>query len=337
MLKKVDAEIETIFNSPDKWEHKSIVADGYNTSYAEAGDPNAEPLILVHGGACEVGMGYSRWYPNIIPLAENFHVFAIDELGSGDTDPPRDLHLLGNVHVRADHVIAFMDALNLKRKWHLVGQSQGGWIVTYIAIKRPDLVDKLVLIDSASTSGSAIRYEDRGEDQFIDVNRQKVKVDGSGWLPYFDKVFEPNSKMPKEGLHDTKQGLKEYIGVFHENKEAVSDDWIDLLWESKQKWYDTYMAHRGKKYWKDKALNGHYAQFEIDGKQIREHVDQIKIPTLVLWGRNSVKGMDPGFEVYKNLPLAEMHVFNNANHFLWTDQPERFNSMVTWFLQREMN
>jgi len=86
MLKKVETELEMIFNSPDKWEPKTTVADGYNTSYAEAGDPNAEPLILVHGGACEVGMGYSRWYPNIIPLGENFHVFAIDELGSGDTD-----------------------------------------------------------------------------------------------------------------------------------------------------------------------------------------------------------------------------------------------------------
>ena len=337
MLKKVEQEIETIFNSPNKWQHKSIVADGYNTSYAEAGDPNTAPLILVHGGACEIGMGYSSWYPNIIPLAENFHVFAIDELGSGDTDPPRDLPLLGNVHIRAEHVIAFMDALDLGQKWHLVGQSQGGWIVTYIAIMRPDLVEKLVLIDSASTSGSAIRYADRGENQIIDVNRQIVKVDGSGWLPYFEKVFEPNSKMPKAVLHDTKEGLKEYIGVFHENKEAVKDEWIDLLWESKQKWYSTYMAHRGKAYWKDKALNGHYAQFEVKGAQIRESIHEITMPTLVLWGRNSVKGMDPGFEVYKSLPNAEMHVFNNANHFLWTDQPERFNSMVTWFLQREIN
>ncbi|MEL0108051.1 MAG: alpha/beta hydrolase [Rhodospirillaceae bacterium] len=336
-MSKSSAEtLPTIFNSPDLWEHKFIEADGYKTSYAEAGDPDAEPLILVHGGACEIGMGFSRWYPNIIPLAEKFHVFAIDELGSGDTDPPRDLPLLGNVHSRGDHVIAFMDALNLGRKWHLVGQSQGGWIVTYIAITRPDLVEKLVLIDSASTSGSAIRHEDKGEEQYIDVNRQKVKVDGSGWLPYFDKVFEPNSKMPKAGLLDTKKSFKEYVSVFHENKNAVTDEWIDHLWSYKEKWMPIYLSHRGKDYWKDKALNGHYAQFEVNGIQIREHVHKITVPTLVLWGRNSVKGMDPGFEVYKNLPNAEMYVFNNANHFLWTDKPEKFNSLVTWFLERDM-
>jgi pimeloyl-ACP methyl ester carboxylesterase len=331
-----NGEIETLFNSPDKWEKKSIVADGYTTSYAEAGDPNAEPLILCHGGACEVGMGFSRWYPNIIPLAEKFHVFAIDELGSGDTDPPRDLPLLGNVHSRAEHVIAFIDALDLGRPWHLVGQSQGGWIVTYITITRPDLVNKLVLIDSASTSGSAIKRDDKGEMQTIDVNRQIVNVDGTGWLPYFDKVFEPNSKMPKEGLLDTRESFRDYLSVFVERKEAVTEEWLDLLWQSGKKWMDTYMGHRGKDYWADKALNGHYAQFEVKGVQIREHVDKITCPTLVIWGRNSVKGLDPGFDVYKGLPNAELHVFNDANHFLWLDQPEKFNSLVTWFLVRDM-
>jgi pimeloyl-ACP methyl ester carboxylesterase len=336
MANSLDQEIETIFSHPDKWEHKSIVADGYTTSYAEAGDPDAEPLILVHGGACEVGMGFSRWYPNILPLAENFHVFAIDELGSGDTDPPRDLPLLGNVHSRGNHVIAFMEALDLGCPWHVVGQSQGGWIVTYITITRPELVNKLVLIDSASTSGSAIKRADKGETQTIDVNRQIVDVDGSGWLPYFDEVFEPNSKMPKEGLLDTKESFRRYLQVFVEKKEAVTDDWLDLLWKSREKWLDTYMGHRGKDYWLDKKLNGHYKQFEVDGIQIREHVDKIIQDTLVIWGRNSVKGMDPGFDTYKGLPNAELHVFNEANHFLWLDQPEKFNNLVTWFLQRDM-
>lgn len=72
-MSKSSAEtLPTIFNSPDLWEHKFIEADGYKTSYAEAGDPDAEPLILVHGGACEIGMGFSRWYQISFRSPKNF-------------------------------------------------------------------------------------------------------------------------------------------------------------------------------------------------------------------------------------------------------------------------
>ena len=186
--------METLFNSPDKWESKYITADGYNTHYIEAGKNNPEPLILVHGGANEIGMGNYRWYPNIIPLGEHFHVHAVDELGHGYTDPPRNLEDLGHVRVRAEHVISFIEALDVGPV-NLAGQSQGGWIVAYITIKRPELVKKLVLIDSGSTSGSAIKREGQeNQAQYIDVDGKQIKVDGSGDLPYFKEVFAQDKK-----------------------------------------------------------------------------------------------------------------------------------------------
>ena len=324
---------ETLFNSPDKWNSRFAEADGYRTHYIEAGASNPERLLLCHGGANEIGMGNYRWYPNIVPLGERFHVFAIDELGHGQTDPPRNLDDLGHVRVRADHVIRFIEALDLAPV-NLVGQSQGGWIVTYITLKRPDLVRKLVLIDSGSTAGSGIRKEGEGR-QVIEVDGRQVEVDGSGDLPYFEDVFEPGTMMPKEGLTTTRDGIRKYIQAFVYDKSMVTEEYLDHLMELSARWNDLYMKYKGKEYWEKNGMAGASEMYYFDGAHIRDHVHRIRVPTLVVWGRNSNKGIDPGFDLYKSIPNAQMHIFDKSNHFVWLDRPEAFNSLVTWFLSQE--
>ena len=325
--------METLFNSPDKWESKYITADGYNTHYIEAGKNNPEPLILVHGGACEIGMGNYRWYPNIIPLGEHFHVHAVDELGHGYTDPPRNLEDLGHVRVRAEHVISFIEALDVGPV-NLAGQSQGGWIVAYVAIKRPDLVKKLVLIDSASTAGSALKTNDQNTEEYTEIDGVKVKV-GSGELPYFKEIFEPGTMLPKAGLTTTSEGIRKYVGSFCYNKTMVNDEFVIHLMELSGKWNELYMAYQGKAYWEKNGMDGANLMYFIDEKHIREHVIKITTPTLLLWGKNSNKGIDPGYGLYKKMKNTEMAIFDKANHFLWLDQPDKFNTLVTWFLNQQ--
>lgn len=139
----------TIYDNPGKVKSNYITVDSYRTHYREAGSKASPPLVLVHGANIQVGLGSDRWFPNLIPLGEDFHVFAIDELGGGDTEPPRDINAIGHIRVRADHVLAFIEALGVGPV-HLLGQSQGAWIAAYVALLRPDLVNELILVDSAS-------------------------------------------------------------------------------------------------------------------------------------------------------------------------------------------
>lgn len=304
--------METIFNSPDRFSSKFITADSYRTHYLEAGRDGSDPLLLVHGSSCEIGVGLDRWYPTIIPLSKHFHVYAVDELGHGETDPPRNLEELGHVRVRADHVIAFIEALNLGRKINLVGQSQGGWIVTYITIKRPDLVKKLVLIDSGSTAGAGLT------------------TDG---LPFFKNVFEPGTMIPKHDLK-TREGIRQYVGEFVYNKSMVIEDLLDRLLTLSGRWNDLYMK-RIREFWRERGLEKKEKMYSVDGRHISEWVETIRVPTLVIWGKHSNKGLEKGIELYKRIPDAQMHIFDKANHFVWLDQPREFNGLVTWFLKKD--
>ena len=182
--------------------------------------------------------------------------------------------------------LPFIEELNLGPV-NLAGQSQGGWIVTFIAIKRPDLVNKLILIDSGSTAGSAVKKdEEQKKNQFIEVNGEKVEVDGSGDLPYFKEVFKPGTMMPKEGLTTTHEGLTKYIGVFVQNKGMITNEFVEHLMGLSKRWNSVYLENYGDDYWQG-GLDGHTNMYFYDDKHIREHVDKIKTPTLVIWGRNS--------------------------------------------------
>ena len=325
--------METLFNSPDKFKSRFATVDAYKTHYIEAGEENSERLLLVHGGSNDVGMDSYRWYPSIVPLGKQFHVYAIDELGHGQTDPPRNLDDLGHVRVRAEHVIGFIEALDLAPV-NLVGQSQGGWIVAYITIKRPDLVKKLVLIDSGSAAGSGIPKAGEGR-QVIEVDGQEVEVDGSGELPYFKDVFEPGTMIFKEGIATTREGLRKLAQTTLYHKDRVAEEYLDHLTELSARWNGLYTKHMGKEYWEKNGIAGANEMYYFDGAHIRDHVHKISVPTLVIWGRNSNKGLDPGFELYKSIPNAQMHILDKADHFVWVDQPEDFNSLVTWFLGKE--
>jgi 2-hydroxy-6-oxonona-2,4-dienedioate hydrolase len=116
---------------------KDVTVLTYKIHYWEAG--RGAPVLLLHGTGGEGG----RWMPNIKGLASDFHVFAIDQIGFGQSDKP-----LTNYHsgVMAEFAAGFLKAVGVP-KANIVGQSMGAGVAIYMAVHYPQLVDHLVLVD----------------------------------------------------------------------------------------------------------------------------------------------------------------------------------------------
>src|SRR5215210_513168 len=81
-------------------------AAGVRTRCLEAG--SGPPLVLLHG----TGGHAESWIRNVLPLAAQFHVYAIDMVGHGFTDKPA----LGYTpRDYAAHVVAFLDAVGVAK------------------------------------------------------------------------------------------------------------------------------------------------------------------------------------------------------------------------------
>lgn len=123
---------------------RHIAAAGLDTFYLDSGE--GSPIVLIHGG----GAGANSWgnWQGVIPrLTPHHRVVAIDMLGFGDTAKPNG-DFVYSQRARTNHLIAALDALDLGPAV-LVGNSMGGATAIGVAVDRPDLVRRLVLMGSA--------------------------------------------------------------------------------------------------------------------------------------------------------------------------------------------
>jgi 2-hydroxymuconate-semialdehyde hydrolase len=123
-----------------------VDAGGYRTHYHEAG--SGETLLFVHGSGPGV-TAWANWRLALPVFAEHYHVLAPDVLGFGYSERPPGITYGKDVWVA--HLIAFLAAKNVK-KCHIVGNSMGGGLAIALAVKRPDLVDRMVLMGSSGLS-----------------------------------------------------------------------------------------------------------------------------------------------------------------------------------------
>lgn len=117
-----------------------MLAEAAGLYYETHGSPEAPPLILSSG----LGGSASYWKPNIPALAEHFRVIAYDHRGTGRSD--RALPDVVTVDDFADDILALMDELGIERA-HLVGHAAGGVAGLAIALKAPERLDRLVVVN----------------------------------------------------------------------------------------------------------------------------------------------------------------------------------------------
>lgn len=128
-----------------------VEAGGVRTYYEVVGD--GDPVVLIHGGATA---GHS-WAAQVPAVAERYQVFVPDRRGHGrspDVDGPATMDGF------AADLVAFMDALGLGSAY-VVGWSDGGKVAMRMALSRPELVRKLVMIGTELTRAGGTPANDR--------------------------------------------------------------------------------------------------------------------------------------------------------------------------------
>ena len=165
-----------------------IEVDGRRWHYLEGGE-GEDHLLLLHG----FGADADHWVEISRSLGQRFHLIAPDTPGFGETEvgPEYDF----DIPAQVDALLPLLDALGMER-FHLAGNSMGGYLAADLAVRYPERVRSLWLIApfgmhtaEESDTQAAIRT---GEDSPFDISsvaqfRQRVldRMFGrSKWLPY---------------------------------------------------------------------------------------------------------------------------------------------------------
>jgi 3-oxoadipate enol-lactonase len=99
------------------------------------------PALLLIGG---LGFGRWAWFRQIPAFSRHFRTIAFDVRGERE--------LKGGVADLAAETVALLEHLRIK-KAHVLGTSLGGFVAQELALVRPELVDRLVLVGTSYGRG----------------------------------------------------------------------------------------------------------------------------------------------------------------------------------------
>jgi 2-hydroxy-6-oxonona-2,4-dienedioate hydrolase len=189
---------------------------------------------------------------------------------------------------------------------HLVGHSRGGYAVTRMALDHPDLVRTLTVVSSSSVTNP--------------------------FNPVYSQWREKAETM------EERAAVRYLISANSYSDEHITETMVDAGVE----------IGRLAKTRQAKALmdSGLYEEFKahllrrIEDMKRELAAGQLQTPTLVLWGFNDPSAtvercLQPAIDLFlRNVRDSELHVFNQAGHYCYREQPEAFADTLIGFIGR---
>lgn len=184
-----------------------------------------DSLVLLHGGLVD-----ARFFePNIAALAEHFHVYTPERRGHGhtpDVDGPINYQLM------ADDTIAFLETV-VGRPSELVGHSDGAFVAMLVAMKRPELVKRLVMISGGfNKSGEAAPDAEWNVDEiaeFLAPTYAEVSPDG---IDHFKvvatKVGEMAAKEPNLDAAELAKVTQRSLVMFSDDDLVTLEHMVEM-------------------------------------------------------------------------------------------------------------
>ncbi|MEO0452300.1 MAG: alpha/beta hydrolase [Pseudomonadota bacterium] len=271
-------------------------------SYAEWGDPNAPPLVLVHGGRDQK----RSWDRVAGRLAQTYRVFAHDLRGHGQSDLVTD----GDYGVM-DHVYdlaSLVEHLGLET-FTLLGHSLGGNITLRYTGLFPDKVEKLVAIEGLGPSPRML-----AERQALSVTERL-----SNWMEQRRNVSDRAPRVMKD--------LNEAKGRMQAAFTHLPEDLIHHLTATGIK-----TNPDGTVSWAYDPAGMGRSPSDISHEDFVELWRQITCPTWLVYGATSWASNPEKDGRLEPFQKASVSVIENAGHWLHHDQFEDFMSQLEAFL-----
>ena len=239
---------------------------------------------------------WENWLENIPHFARSHRAIAMDLPGFGGSPmPPWELTIPNYGRFLRD----FCERLGVER-CSLIGNSMGGVIATELAITEPERVDDLGLVSAAGITWARARREPAAV-----LGRV-----GRAAAPLALRFQMSGIKRP--GLR-----YRAFRGVFHDPNALRRE----MLWEN------LVPALQSPGYFD--------AMTNLVGYDIRHRLEEIEVPTLIVWGRNDrIVPVPAALSYKKRIAHAELVIFDRCGHVPQIERPVRFNRVVEDFLAR---
>jgi proline iminopeptidase len=258
--------------------------------YVEVGE--GLPCLVMHGG---LGGDHSSLHPWLDPLGDVMRLVYYDHRGNGRSGRPR------SDSITFEQLCADADALREHLGFEeiaVLGYSFGGFVALEYALRYPERISHLILLDTAPT----FDYEEE-----IEANARR------------------------------KGATQEQLEALGASAEDEGESWrlwkvIEPLYFCT---FDADLAERvmGKTVISVEAADAGDAI--IEGWDLTPRLGEISAPTLILVARDDfVCSPSQAKIMHEGIPNSELAVFENSGHLTHVEEPEAFFDAVRGWLRR---
>lgn len=273
------------------------------------GPEHGVPQLLLHG----LGGSSTNWLEVMVELSAYGPVLAPDLPGFGLTAPPT----ANGARVRTN--ARFVSALCRAVGWDrivLYGNSMGGLIATLVAGHRPDLVERLVLVNPGLPA----------------PRRHAHRVPPMAFVRFAPFVSERLGRLAMSQMYDRltpEQIYRETVNLVYADPDNLREPLREVAVEN---------VARAKEL--DWRLDGFVqaatslVRLLVGGRTIARAIARIEAPTLVLWGdRDQLVGRPVVEGLSTQRPDWDLHVFEDCGHVPQLEFPDDFVAVVERWLE----
>ena len=289
----------TTVRLPDVAERRLTVA-GVRIAVREAGQ--GSPLLLLHG----FGDSCATWSAVLPRLARHHRVIAPDLPGFGGSGPLPDGPMLD---VLVGAVADLREALGIAGPAAVIGNSMGGAVALRLALDRPDLVSRLVLVDAAGLAVGVPLWWRLLSVQLAPLSA--VLAAGAGRLPGGLVERTAARIYPRLTFHDAAACSAETRAAFARHYRGAADV--------------RRLTVHGPRLVRSLA----------DGRLLRDAV-RLRQPLLVVWGRSDrLIPVGDGVRVTRAVVDGRLCVIDECGHCPQLERPDDFLAAVEPFLRAQ--
>jgi 2-hydroxy-6-oxonona-2,4-dienedioate hydrolase len=264
--------------------------DGVRVRSIEAGDGPA--MVFLHGA----GGHAETWARNLAAHAPHRRCYCIDMIGHGFSDAPAEFGY--NTLDVLDHVIKFLDVAGIERA-DFCGESFGGRISLWMALKHPERVNKLVL----NTAGG------------LQPTSPKALADVSDLLARTSASLETG----------TDDAVRKRIEWLFADPSQVPAEFVKIR--------QAIYSRPGIKGSLSTLFSHIFTGDELNPWLTPELLSQIQAPTLVIWSdKNPITAWETARDNFSHIPNVQFHLIKDAAHWPQYEQPQEYNRVELDFL-----
>jgi 3-oxoadipate enol-lactonase len=265
-----------------------VKVDGRRLAYNEVGPSTPKGTILLLTGLAAKRYG---WYHQLDEFGSYYRTIVLDHRDISDSDEVTEAYTVADM---ADDAAAAMRALGVQRT-HVIGISLGGFVALELALRHPELVDKLVLV---STSAG-----------------------GSTHVPPGPEIMAMLTTRAEQNIEIGELARRNYSMIMAPGFAESHPEELDRIVEIAR-----YRPSNAAAYYRQLQ-----AAMTLD---VAQQLDRIHAPTLVIHGDVDPL-VPPGNGDYlaQHIKGAKHIVYHNVGHVPIIECPEQFNRDVLAFLE----